>query len=47
MTAHAPRKAPTSVQHDNPIPKKAPTSMQDENPIPNVEDEIRRRAYEL
>jgi hypothetical protein len=33
MTAHAPSKAPTSVQR--------------ENPVPNVEDEIRRRAYEL
>jgi Protein of unknown function (DUF2934) len=33
MTAHASRKAPTSVQH--------------ENPVPSVEDEIRRRAYEL
>ncbi len=33
MTAHAPSKAPTSVQR--------------ENPVPNVENEIRRRAYEL
>jgi hypothetical protein len=33
MAAHAPSKAPTSVQH--------------ENPVPNVEDEIRRCAYEL
>ncbi len=33
MTTHAPSKAPTSVQR--------------ENPVPNVEDEIRRRGYEL
>ena len=33
MAAHAPSKAPTSVQR--------------ENPVPNVEDEIRRHAYEL
>jgi hypothetical protein len=28
-------------------PSKTPTSVQRENPVPNVEDEIRRRAYEL
>ena len=28
-------------------PTKTPTSVQRENPVPNVEDEIRRRAYEL
>ncbi len=33
MTTRASRKAPTPVQH--------------ENPVPNVEDEIRRCAYEL
>jgi len=33
MAAHAPSKAPASVQH--------------ESPVPNIQDEIRRRAYEL
>jgi len=28
-------------------PSKTTTSVQRENPVPNVEDEIRRRAYEL
>ena len=28
-------------------PSKPPSSMEHENPTPNVEDQVRRRAYEL